>query len=625
MLVFKGDVYQGLDADTLDGIDSGSFLRSDATDISTQRISFKANTTNNWDTIATTSGGLGSIEVRNDGAGNDAFMAFHAAGDYAIYFGLDADANDLAVGGWSMGANKYKVWHAGNDGAGSGLDADLWDGNQFSSYLNQALLTSSSPQFANIYSSAWLRNNNTGQGLYNQANDAHFYSAGSEYWHINGNSENITSSGLVFYDRYQASQGNATGRKGYVYWDSNGFGLLGAAGQWAVNIRSTGTDVVFGGHTGNNHYDSVSSARISFGGGNDFANYSVGTSLENYGGNYTKLDLRWHTGIRIGAQAVYGGTRIFNNEDFSTLLFSVGRGDGNTRVESGNFRAPSYYDTDDTGYYINYNAGGNQILELNVGNKSTSYRRTTLHSSGKLTVAYGDNALHDVLYLKNNHMTAAGHGARIMWHLGNGGTQRNGPRIEGYAASNYSTDAHADSELRFYTTNDNSHVHVLRLRNTGNAEVLGNLYAPAVYDYNDSAYYLNPNGTSVLNAIAFGGAMSVTSGYAMQAGGAIHMNNRNINHVNQLHFHDGVRFVGMDNDQYLKYRWDDTGSGGIRFYDGNDTHHGYIYGDGNGRFGLLDNDGSWSYKAGLGSEALQLHCNGDLEFEVYQEEACISC
>jgi hypothetical protein len=36
------------------------------------------------------------------------------------------------------------------DGSGSGLDADLWDGNQFASYLNQALLTSSSPTFAGL-------------------------------------------------------------------------------------------------------------------------------------------------------------------------------------------------------------------------------------------------------------------------------------------------------------------------------------------------------------------------------------------------------------------------------------------------------------------------------------------
>ena len=34
------------------------------------------------------------------------------------------------------------------DGSGSGLDADLWDGNQFSTYLNQSLTTANAPTFA---------------------------------------------------------------------------------------------------------------------------------------------------------------------------------------------------------------------------------------------------------------------------------------------------------------------------------------------------------------------------------------------------------------------------------------------------------------------------------------------
>ena len=37
-----------------------------------------------------------------------------------------------------MGANKYKVWNESNDGAGSGLDADLLDGQQGSYYANVA-------------------------------------------------------------------------------------------------------------------------------------------------------------------------------------------------------------------------------------------------------------------------------------------------------------------------------------------------------------------------------------------------------------------------------------------------------------------------------------------------------
>jgi hypothetical protein len=120
----------------LDSLDSTQFLRSDAADVSTQRITFTANETNNWDTIATAAGSQGGLEVFNNGAGNDAFMAFHAGNDYAFYFGIDADNNQLSVGGWSMGANKYKVWNESNDGAGSGLDADLLDGQQGSYYVN---------------------------------------------------------------------------------------------------------------------------------------------------------------------------------------------------------------------------------------------------------------------------------------------------------------------------------------------------------------------------------------------------------------------------------------------------------------------------------------------------------
>jgi hypothetical protein len=43
-----------------------------------------------------------------------------------------------------------KHWNDGNDGAGSGLDADLWDGYQFSDYLNQAVRTTDIVRFSQI-------------------------------------------------------------------------------------------------------------------------------------------------------------------------------------------------------------------------------------------------------------------------------------------------------------------------------------------------------------------------------------------------------------------------------------------------------------------------------------------
>ena len=122
----------GLDADLLDGLQSTKFLRLDADNSVT---SYQNKTT--WPSstsIGTGSGHQASLEVYQGTAQADAFMAFHVAGDFAAYFGLDGGTNDFAVGGWSMGAVSNKVWHAGNDGSGSGLDADTVDGVHASSF-----------------------------------------------------------------------------------------------------------------------------------------------------------------------------------------------------------------------------------------------------------------------------------------------------------------------------------------------------------------------------------------------------------------------------------------------------------------------------------------------------------
>ena len=212
----------GLDADTLDSIDSSQFLRSDATGTSTQRISFQANATNNWDTIATATGSQGSIEVYNTGSGNDAFMSFHAGGDFAIYFGLDADTNDLSVGGWSMGANKYRVWHSGNDGASSGLDADNLDGYTWASSGKNVRATE-------FYADNWFRNYNSGEGLYNEATAMHWYSDANNRFRLYSTS---TSSAILF-----TTNGNTV--RGWLYADTtSSIGFLNTGGQWGLRYLS---------------------------------------------------------------------------------------------------------------------------------------------------------------------------------------------------------------------------------------------------------------------------------------------------------------------------------------------------------------------------------------------------
>lgn len=92
--------------------------------------------------MATATSSLGAFEARSLGTGGTAgaaFLAFHRPGAYAVYFGLDTD-NQLKIGGWSMGAVAHKVWHGGNDGTGSTLDADLLDGQDSAFYRDASNL-----------------------------------------------------------------------------------------------------------------------------------------------------------------------------------------------------------------------------------------------------------------------------------------------------------------------------------------------------------------------------------------------------------------------------------------------------------------------------------------------------
>jgi hypothetical protein len=119
--------------------DYGTLLRSDASDQYNGQTAGRVLTFRCVDgrNAANSTGGLFPLQVyQNSNVTNsDAAMTFHIAGRHATYFGLDRETNDLFVGGWSKGAAKYKIWHAGNDGSGSGLDADLLDGINSGGFL----------------------------------------------------------------------------------------------------------------------------------------------------------------------------------------------------------------------------------------------------------------------------------------------------------------------------------------------------------------------------------------------------------------------------------------------------------------------------------------------------------
>ena len=110
----------GGNSDTVDNLHASSFLRSDA---GTTFSGGVLQVTTPAGSLGSNTGPANTLQIYQATANTDAFQTFHVAGDYAVHFGLDGTTNDLFVGGWSAGAVKNKIWHAGNDGPGSGLVA----------------------------------------------------------------------------------------------------------------------------------------------------------------------------------------------------------------------------------------------------------------------------------------------------------------------------------------------------------------------------------------------------------------------------------------------------------------------------------------------------------------------
>lgn len=160
----------GLDADSLDGLNSTNFLRSDASTVHNTgqlRVDITAGANGNM-----TGYPSNALAVFQPTVNADAFLSFHISGDYACNFGLDGSTNDFFVGGWSMGAIKNKIWHEGNTPISTYPTANTVmkrDGNGdsyirylFSTYLNMSHGPSGSIGDTIFYSSTddYIRKNN---------------------------------------------------------------------------------------------------------------------------------------------------------------------------------------------------------------------------------------------------------------------------------------------------------------------------------------------------------------------------------------------------------------------------------------------------------------------------------
>ena len=134
----------GLDADTLDGISSGSFARSDAEDTISGKFEFTSSGSyplkinGSDDQKILLKGSSNPLIKFQESTTDKATIRWNASGYLLLRNdedGAQINIQDNLTFSPNSGSNNYKIWHENNDGAGSGLDADSVDGIAGSSFL----------------------------------------------------------------------------------------------------------------------------------------------------------------------------------------------------------------------------------------------------------------------------------------------------------------------------------------------------------------------------------------------------------------------------------------------------------------------------------------------------------
>jgi hypothetical protein len=143
---YLGKTAKAADSDKLDNLDSSQFVRSDVDDVITANVNINTNSNSRY--LIISRNGSSTDEIARHGVDDGKYEIRYVNDEYAadmqwVVENTDTEASDgsrantttLRLTGASnptLTLNNNIVWHAGNDGTGSGLDADLIDGVQLS-------------------------------------------------------------------------------------------------------------------------------------------------------------------------------------------------------------------------------------------------------------------------------------------------------------------------------------------------------------------------------------------------------------------------------------------------------------------------------------------------------------
>lgn len=305
-----------------------------------------------------TSGSLGAISQSslttglmvygNGGTGDASYLIFHRPSQYAIAFGLDTD-NQMAWGGWSMGAARRVLWDTGNFNPGNYLP--IGGGTLSGSLTTNGIFVTTGGQVV-IYNSTTIgfhvQNANGDWVRMYDDSQPHIETSGSTLYLNYTNGATVYTGGQIqcndLYSRNNLNCAGSIGGSGhYLYlngWgngnvNSTGGPFIYADGSWIIPHLGPGNAGFAIQATGGNDVFTVDGAGNTTAFGDLHTNHQIfmpgdnwlwqggrASILQSSDGNFYIGDAGAGWNTRLRGATVYvdgGGFRVNNNDNCRTV------------------------------------------------------------------------------------------------------------------------------------------------------------------------------------------------------------------------------------------------------------------------------------------------------------------
>lgn len=323
----------GLDSDLLDGVQGANYARRDVANTFAADATFDRNVTItavNYGLVVNSDTTLRTFATLKQGATTVNSMQITAAGDTNF---------DLASGKKFL-VDGSEVMHKGNDGAGSGFDADLLDGAQGSAYVRGDSNNNGNTQI--LVNDADFVVKDTTDGVTNFIYRDH--SSGRFYL-------GTPQAELSFRSKLWLNDGNFGGLdvgRGTVYLEDNASDGDGSGLCFRASVNPTGSGMIFSVRS--------SGQALGFGVGQDYlmsqrADMYLSASQTGSGGNRVH-----HAGVAAGS---IGSYMFANNNSGGTVSFGVTVAGSSLRPTSAGDPSQTGYTPQGTWRCMGYKTGGN--------------------------------------------------------------------------------------------------------------------------------------------------------------------------------------------------------------------------------------------------------------------------